>query len=281
MKTFRGIALAAIVAITLAGCSLQTQESITPGYDSGTSSGKSSSTGAPDSLVTGDIASGDRSVIKTGSISLEVKEIGTVKSELTQLAASHQGLIENWSQESNNAGELWSVAATVRVPAAELEKTIEEISALGDVRTSNVNSNDVTTQVLDIDARVASLTASVARLQKLMAEAKSTADLLAAETALSQRQAELESLQSQQKYLKDAVSMSTLYVSAYAEGRGPIAAPTSFIDGIQEGWRALIAFFTGTIVALGIITPWLLIVAPVGAVVFVIARRIIVKRKKN
>ena len=83
----------------------------------------------------------------------------------------------------------------------------------------------------------------------------------------------------QQKYLKDAVSMSTLYVSAFAEGRGPIAAPTSFVDGIQQGWKALVAFFAGSIVAIGIATPWLLIALPVGAIVFVVIRRIAVRRR--
>lgn len=225
------------------------------------------------------IATADRNVIKTGSLSFETSEISGVKSKLTSLASSQQGLIENWSQESNNAGELWSISATLRVPADKLEATIEQVSKFGKLLSSNVSNNDVTTQVLDIDARVSALQTSVERLQKLMADAKSTADLLAAETALAQRQAELDSLLQQQKYLKDAVSMSTLYVSAFAEGRGPIAAPTSFVDGIQQGWKALVAFFAGSIVAIGIATPWLLIALPVGAIVFVVIRRIAVRRR--
>lgn len=284
MKRFQIIAAAALVTTLISGCSAQSQDSIAPAPETamGAVDGGFASKeigGGQSALASDAIASTDRSVIKTGSLSFETSEISNVKSKLTALAASQQGLIENWSQESNNAGELWSISATLRVPADKLDTTIEQVSEFGKVLSSNVSSNDVTTQVLDIDARVAALQNSVNRLEKLMADAKTTADLLAAETALAQRQAELDSLLQQQKYLKDAVDMSTLYVSAFAEGRGPIAAPTSFVDGIEQGWKALTAFFAGSIVAIGIATPWLLIALPIGAIAFVVVRRVLVRRR--
>lgn len=278
MNRFRGITALVLAATLLTGCAAQTQESIAPDLGAGTSK---EFVGAPGAIASDAIGTVDRSVIKTGSIGFETTDIDGVKTKLTQLATGHEGLIENWDQQSNNAGELWLVNATVRVPAEHLDMVIEEISGYGELLSLNVNNTDVTTQVLDIDARVEALQASVARLKKLMADATSTADLLAAETALAQRQAELDSLLQQQKYLKDSVSMSTLYVSAYAEGRGPVSAPTDFVDGLQEGWRAMLAFFTGTVVFAGVMTPWLLIALPIGAIVFVIIRRIRVKAKRS
>lgn len=282
MKRFQIIAAAALVATLISGCSAQSQDSIAPApgaVDGGIASKELNLGAAP--LASDAIATADRSVIKTGSLSFETSEISTVKSKLTSLTASQEGLIENWSQESNNEGEIWSISATLRVPADKLDATIEQISEFGKVLSTNVSNSDVTTQVLDIDARVAALQTSVERLEKLMADAKTTADLLAAETALAQRQAELDSLLQQQKYLKDSVDMSTLYVSAFAEGRGPIAAPTSFVDGIEQGWKALTAFFAGSIVALGIATPWLLIALPIGAIAFVVIRRLVVRRRTS
>lgn len=204
-----------------------------------------------------------------------------MQAAINEIVTDNKGLVESWSQESNNQGELWAVNATVRVEAGKLDATIAAVGELGKVLSTNVNSTDVTTQVIDIDARVNSLSATVARLEKLMADAKSTADLLAAESALAQRQAELDSLVQQQKYLKDSVDMATLYVSAFAEGRGPVAAPTSFIDGIEQGWKALLAFFGGTIVFLGMATPWLLLILPVAAIAFVVVRRLMVRSKRQ
>jgi hypothetical protein len=279
MKKIQVFAAATLVAAMLSGCAqTETQSSVAP--DAGTSMSKEIG-GASGMLASDAIAPADRSIIKTGSMSFETADIGSVQDAISDIVAKNNGLIESWSQESNNQGELWAVNATVRVEAAKLDATIAAVGELGKVLSTNVNSTDVTTQVLDIDARVKSLSATVARLEKLMAEAKSTADLLAAESALAQRQAELDSLVQQQKYLKDSVSMATLYVSAFAEGRGPIAEPTSFIDGLEQGWKALLAFFGGTIVFLGIATPWLAAILPIAAIVFVIVRRIIVKSKRQ
>jgi hypothetical protein len=269
MKRIRGLASIALITALLSGCAATATNSTTGVAPEATMGGKASSSIAADSSATV-----DRSVIKTASIGLETQKIDEAKSNLTFISKKFEGLVENWSQQSNNAGELWQINATVRVPVASLDESIANISALGQVLNLNVSNSDVTAQVLDIDARTKSLTASVERLQKLMANANNTADLLAAESALSQRQAELESMLSQQNYFKDAVDMSTIYVTIYAEGLGPVSAPTSFIDGLNQGWKALAAFFTGAVVFLGLAVPWLLVVIPLGAVVYLVVRRI-------
>jgi hypothetical protein len=271
MKRIRGLAALTLITALLSGCATAEPSQVAP--EVGTS-GKADS-----SIAAGSTAAADRSVIKTASIGLETEAIADSKTKLGFIAKKHLGLIENWSQQSNNAGELWSVSATVRVPVDSLDATISEISALGTVLNLTISNTDVTTQVLDIDARVKSLTTSVERLQKLLANATNTADLLAAESALSQRQAELESLLAQQNYYKDAVDLATIYVSVYGKGLGPVSEPTSFIDGLNQGWKALAVFFTGTVVFLGASVPWLLVLIPLAAIGYLVIRRI--RRKTN
>ena len=285
MKKIQVFAAAALVAAMLSGCAQSdVSSSVAPDAGGTATDQQNSKVFEGDgwmAVATNDTAASDRSVIKTGSMSFETAEIGGVQAAINEIVTDNNGRVESWSQESNNQGELWAVNATVRVEAGKLDATIAAVGELGKVLSTNVNSTDVTTQVIDIDARVNSLSATVARLEKLMADAKSTADLLAAESALAQRQAELDSLVQQQKYLKDSVDMATLYVSAFAEGRGPVAAPTSFIDGIEQGWKALLAFFGGTIVFLGMATPWLLLILPVAAIAFVVVRRLMVRSKRQ
>jgi hypothetical protein len=285
MKKIQVFVAAALVAAMLSGCAQSdVSSSVAPDAGGTATDQQNSKVFEGDgwmAVATNDTAASDRSVIKTGSMSFETAEIGGVQAAINEIVTDNNGLVESWSQESNNQGELWAVNATVRVEAGKLDATIAAVGELGKVLSTNVNSTDVTTQVIDIDARVNSLSATVARLEKLMADAKSTADLLAAESALAQRQAELDSLVQQQKYLKDSVDMATLYVSAFAEGRGPVAAPTSFIDGIEQGWKALLAFFGGTIVFLGMATPWLLLILPVAAIAFVVVRRLMVRSKRQ
>ena len=67
---------------------------------------------------------------------------------------------------------------TLRVPAADLDKVIAEIGALGSVVSSDVRGEDVTGEVTDVEARLRSLTATRAQLQALLARAKDVGEVL-------------------------------------------------------------------------------------------------------
>ena len=68
----------------------------------------------------------------------------------------------------------------------------------------------MTTQVLDIDVRVEAQQRSIDRIQVLFDNATSIKDIVSIEGELSRRQADLASLQAQQRYLADQTSMSTI-----------------------------------------------------------------------
>lgn len=72
---------------------------------------------------------------------------------------------------------------------------------------------DVTTQYMDIEARLSNLTAQRTRLQELQASAENLADLLEIESSLSDVQYQIESWQSQLDWYSQQVSCSTVYLS--------------------------------------------------------------------
>src|SRR5699024_10432345 len=106
---------------------------------------------------------------------------------------------------------------TVRIPADELSQSITRIEELGEATEISLSSDDVTLRGRDLDARISALEASTERLIGLMAEAETSEALIAAEDALSERQAELEALRSERSYLSDQVAMSTLSISVSTE----------------------------------------------------------------
>jgi hypothetical protein len=93
-------------------------------------------------------------------------------------------------------------------------------------------------------------------LNELLVEAASTSDLIAVESALSERQAELDSLQSQRDYLSDQTLFATLSISVITPADATPADPDGFLDGIVRGWESILAFFAGTLVWAGILVPW-------------------------
>jgi hypothetical protein len=159
------------------------------------------------------------------------------------------------------------------VPAAALTKLLADLEDVGEVANVSVSRSDVTSKTVDLDARITALQTSVARLQALMGQAASTADLLAAEKALSERQESLESLQSQRALLADQVELSTITVHLVPVGVAPPGGPDGFLEGLDTGWRALVSALRLAVIVLGILLPWLAVAALVASAVLLPIRR--------
>lgn len=231
-------------------------------------------------------STGDRDIIATASATVRVDDVAASATAVGDAAQRRGGYVESMNVGQSGAvrdetydptypappGGATGAWITVRVPADQLTAAIDDLSTIGKVEASSITRQDVTTQAVDLRARVDALQASVDRLTELMSKSGSVADLIAAETALSQRQADLESLQQQLKALDDQVSMSTLTVSLVPHIEAVEANPAGFGDGLATGWNGLVATLNGLVIALGFLLPWLAVLVVLAVVVWVIVR---------
>src|SRR5690606_35618638 len=114
---------------------------------------------------------------------------------------------------------------------------------------------------------------SVDRLRELMAETGSLSELIDAEVALTERQAELESYQQQLAALEDQIALAALDVDVVPRGSAVSADPAGFGDGLLAGWNGLIVSLNALVIALGFLLPWLAIAGVVILLVWVLRRR--------
>lgn len=172
-----------------------------------------------------------------------------------------------------------AMTMTLRVPADQYDAVLDRIAGLGPVTGRTESSQDVTGQIVDVNSRVASLTASVERVRALLGQATSIADVIAIESELAAREADLESLQRQQAALQGQVEMSTVTVglSAVTLSPGGPAEPapdSGFVAGLKAGWDALLQFLTWLGALLGGLVPWLPLIAVVAGVLWWVVRRL-------
>ncbi|WP_072807177.1 DUF4349 domain-containing protein [Rhodococcoides yunnanense] len=182
------------------------------------------------------------------------------------------GRVDNRSENPETDNLTASSSITARIPADELTGTLARIEDLGKVTSVSITRDDVTMQYQDLDARIAALQASVDRLKALIAGANNTADLIEAETALSSRQGELDSLTSQKNYLADQVDLSTITVQFSTDDVTPSPGPDSFWDGLVAGWHSLLDAMHDGVVGLGRAIPWIGALGVGAAVVYLIVR---------
>ncbi|MDO8338982.1 MAG: DUF4349 domain-containing protein [Microcella sp.] len=161
----------------------------------------------------------------------------------------------------------------LRIPSARLTETLDELEALGEREELVLSSDDVTFERRDLTARISALESSVTRLLALQDAAADLNDLIALESAISDRQAQLESLQAQERYYEDQVSLSTITLTLGSEDVAPIDEPDSFWTGLTTGWDALLAFLGGALVVVGVLLPWLLVLGLLALIAWAVLRR--------
>lgn len=214
--------------------------------------------------------SAERSVITTGWMTILVDTPAEAADNAIDLVESSGGRIDGRTEYSADERYGGEATLTIRVPSERLTEVLDEIGALGEVQILELSASDVTLQVTDLDARISSLRASIDRLTVLLAQATEIDDLVALETAISDRQVQLESMLAEQRWLEDQVSLSTITVTFVSV---PVVAdpdPEGFLGGLISGWNALADFAGGVLVTLGFLLPWLIPLAIVGIIVLLI-----------
>jgi hypothetical protein len=266
--------LAFIAALALGGCAAGAMNSTTESGDA-TFDGESAEAfaDAPVDEAGADLQSVDgRSVITTGHLYLTVDAPLEAAAEAARIAERAGGRVDGRSEYSPEQRGYAGAELVLRLPSSTLTATLEELRALGEVEELTLQASDVTREVQDVDARITALRSSVERLLALQDAAATVEDLINLETAISDRQGQLESLEAQQRYLADQVDLSTIRLTIGSDAEAPIDEPDTFLSGLVTGWEALVAVGSGMLVLLGVMLPWLALLGVLGLIVVLIVR---------
>lgn len=209
-------------------------------------------------------------IVRTGDLTVDVDDITSAANRVTAVVDAAGGNIGS-DQRYGDAAD-GSADLVLRVPPDRFDDLLEAISDLGEEQSRSVSAQDVSRVVADVDARVKSLQNSVDRLLALAAQAVSVSDLITIESELSARQSELESLQAQQRALTDQLSLATLSVRLTASS-DPESDDTGFLAGLADGWNALLDAGGGLISVIGLLLPWLILLAVIAVPLWFLVRR--------
>ncbi|SLM97992.1 putative lipoprotein [Brevibacterium yomogidense] len=170
---------------------------------------------------------------------------------------SRGGYVESREERVDHDGEA-AVDIALRVPADQFDKLMTDVDGSGEVVHRSQSAEDVAGAVRDLDSRIGALEVSTERLEDIMGEADTSADLLEAEAALSERQGELEELVAQREDLDDQVSMSTLRVELRSTDRADDSG--GIADWFLDVWNALLNSAGGLVIVLAALLPWVVVI---------------------
>jgi hypothetical protein len=158
---------------------------------------------------------------------------------------------------------------------------LSELGKLGFVQANEVKTDDITDQVIDLDARITSAQNGLERTRGLLDKAANLVEVSSLENEVSRRETEVETLLGQQKTLSQRVELATIILTVVG-APAPVVAVTTppttapapaepralpgFNDGLQGGWKVFTNVGTVVLAALGAVLPFLpfLVVAAVA-----------------
>ncbi len=246
------------------------------GDASTSSSGSSGSSGSGSKIAT--TPQMERAVISSGTVSLSSKDVAGTRQEVQRIVDAQGGDVTEESTETDEDGAASYSRFVIRVPSSKFSAAMSALEDVDGVVASNRGSEDVTTQVIDNDVRVRAQEASLKRVELLLAEASSLKNLIWIESQLTTRQAELDSLKSQQSWLTDQTSLSTITVDishkqAKVVEKKKDDTPAGFLAGLSGGMKALGAAFVAVATILGALLPFAIVALVLGVPIWLVVRR--------
>ncbi|MGJ1433230.1 DUF4349 domain-containing protein [Sphingobacterium spiritivorum] len=209
-----------------------------------------------------------KKIIKTGSVSVESRDVAKSKKSLDALVSKHKGFYEEETLSKGNS--IASYNLNIRIPVQDYEAFIAELEGGKDNITSkSIQSQDMTGQYYDLDSRLKSKKAYLQRYTELLGKARNVKEILEIEEQIRVIQEEIDATAASLKSLSEQVAYSTLSVYLYQEQSnisiGADSFGTKLVDAVRFGWTALETFF----IILIRIWPFLLI----GVLGFVFIRK--------
>ncbi len=211
----------------------------------------------------------ERAIISKGNVQLNAADVEKAAFDVQALVDKVGGEITDRETSTDDEGEVRLARLVLRIPAKNYSDAFDALEKVANLTSSSSTSEDVTTQIIDIDSRIRAQRASLSRVEVLLGQATSIRDIVAIESQLTQRQADLDSMVQRLAFLRDQTSMSTVTVNIQRtqdvpEKKEKEDDDTGFLSGLEGGWNALTAFGTGLATVAGAILPWsiaLLIIA--------------------
>ena len=210
-------------------------------------------------------ATAGRKIIYNAHVDLVTEDLNLLEAALTKLVSTHKAYVadsDRTGSTGSNRHGMWKV----RVPVDLYDPFVKGAVALGELVSMKADSQDVSEEYFDLDARQAAKKVEEARLLKHLADSTGKLEeILAVERELSRVRGEIERMQGRLRAISNLTSLATVTVTASEiKGYVPPQAPTlgtRLARTFAASLEAIQQLGEGLLIGLVAIIPWLPLVA--------------------
>jgi hypothetical protein len=245
------------------------------------SGGTATSSGAGSTVPGALPAANGPDIVRTGSLTLTVRPgltVAAAAQRATSVALGAGGYVGDSEVSTGRGAE---ANLTLDVPSASLASVMSRIGALAGLHVDSTSQQgqDVSGEVSNIGAQLASLQAARSQYLTLLAKASSIGAVLAVQERIDTLQTEIQQLQAQQRQLDTQVSYASL--SVFITGPGAHITRPGHGSGwgreLHHAWRSFVGGLQDVVGALGALLLALIVIAALALAVILglrVGRRI-------
>lgn len=209
-------------------------------------------------------------IVRTGQMDLQVADLEAAIRAAESAVTAVGGYVAG-SERSGDADRA-SASVTFRIPAARWSDALDALRKLGTkVLGEKTASEEVTTQVVDLGARLVNLRVTETAMQAIMDKATKIPDILAVQEQLTGIRQQIEELTAGKQALENQAALATLTLTM-------TPPPAVAVTQVREGWDPAREFDQAAAALVGLgqgiagAAIWLLIVwLPILLVVGIVA----------
>lgn len=223
-----------------------------------------------------------RMIIRTGTMEMEVDKFDESEIKFKEVVKKFGGYIANSNSSQRSNGKKYGTIE-LKVPADKYDAMILEINSFGKVISQKINSNDITSEYVDLESRLKTQKELEQRLLKLLNEkAVKLSDVIEVEEKLASVRQKIEGFEGRMKMLKSQSDLSTLTVTYSEQSLLDTSSGGGFWYEIGQAIKKGLSGFTSVLtVSITILIALIPIIIFVLIVIWIIKRIINKKRKQN
>lgn len=178
-----------------------------------------------------------RRIIRNAQMRVQTEDVPDALDAATKLSVD----IGGYTTQSRTwyVGDQVHASISFAVPVERFESALQAARALGDVLDESVSSQDVTSQYVDLEARILNLENTVERVRGFLDEAENVEEALEVNNHLSSLEAQLEVFKGQRNVLAQQTSFSTINIEFVPV---PPEVTTKDVLDDAQGWSPLSTF---------------------------------------
>ena len=214
-----------------------------------------------------------RKIIYSANLDVQVEDVEAAQKEVEKLVEEVKGYIAK-SEVIGNSGSKRTATWTIKVPAEKFRSTVTAFTALGKPLRNTSDSQDVTEEFVDVQARVKNLKAEEETLNKLLREAANRMeDFLKVREQIKNIRGDIERAEGRMKFLTTMAAMSSIVLTVREEASyvpPVVKQATPFQEQVETtftgSWNLVVDTGKSITLIFVLLAPWLpvIIVGLVG-----------------